>query len=151
MGQSKHSHKLEGHLCPCTPVGSESVRRGDVSQSLGGGLDMIQQLPVEVLRSIYEFDATYHDIYKTVVREVKTIGELSDIFNGSVTDVLDILEQPSLVREYAKKDFERYARFLGILNSRKLTRRRLLAKLVCHHLRERHVYELDINSLWVLS
>lgn len=111
----------------------------------------MHQLPLEILQKVYEFDSTYHDVYKKVVREVKIIGELSDIFNRTVTNVLDIWEQHSLLREYTKEDFELYASFLGILNSRKLTRRRLLRKLLCHHLRIIEAYELDINSLWVLG
>lgn len=122
----------------------------------------MDQLPLEILRSVYEFDSTYHEIYKTVVREVKTIGELTRLFKGSL---VDILTSPSILLGYTKKDFELYASFLGSrvgsrvvgqgvalhLTSRKLTRRRLLRKLLCHHLRIIEVYELDINSLWVLG
>lgn len=105
-------------------------------------------MPTDVLHNIYSFDPTYHDVYKKVVREVNTTFELTAIFNGSL---VDILESPSVVCYYTKKDFERYAKFLGILTSRKLTRRRLLTKLVCYYLREREMNELPINSLWALS
>lgn len=110
--------------------------------------NMLQQLPIEITRTIYRFDPTYHEIFKKVVHEVVINRELAVLFNGSL---LDILTQPSLLQKYTKKDFEHYAQFLGVVSSRKLTRRRLLSKLVCYYLREHETYDLPLVALWVLS
>lgn len=150
MGQSKHSGKLEGHSCP---VGSERVRRGDVSQSLGGGLDMFQHLPVEVLRHIYEFDATYHQIFAIVQRELVVYVHLHDEFTNSYTE---ILQHPWLLRNFTKDDLLRFFNCTRLRNFSlrrkacdKITRKRLLRKLFCLYLPLGHSLHLD--DTWILS
>lgn len=109
---------------------------------------MFEQLPPDIVRNIFEYDSTFRDIFAKALGEIKTTGALATLFENALED---IVERPSLLQNYTKEHFELYAEMLGILTSRKLTRRRLLAKLVCYHLQERHMYELSHPSLWVLS
>lgn len=111
---------------------------------------MFQHLPPDIVCNIFEYDSTFRDIFAKALSEIKTTGALANLFENALED---IVEQPSLLRDYTKENFEVYAEMVGFhtTTSRKLTRRRLLRKLICYHLQERHMYELSHPSLWVLG
>jgi len=108
------------------------------------------KLPKDVLHHIYSYDATYHEIYRSVLHELVVNVELKELFEH---DIIFVVHQPRCLRAYDKKDFECFALSLGILTSRKITRKRLIAKLCCYYLQKGKLWYLPIGSkgMWVFS
>ena len=104
-------------------------------------------LPNDVLNHIYSYDATYHETYrKVVLRELVINHELRELFEN---DIWYIVEKPRRLAKYSKKDFECFARYLGILTYRKITRKRLIAKLCCYYLQKDKLWFVTQQGMWI--
>lgn len=107
-------------------------------------------LPKDVLSHIYSYDATYHETYRKVLDDLVTTRELTELFEN---DIWYVVEKPRRLAKYSKKDFECFARYLGILTSRKITRKRLIAKLCCYYLQKgklwRIVATVPNQGMWI--
>lgn len=119
-------------------------------------------LPNDVLSHIYSYDATYHETYRKVLDDLVTTRELTELFEN---DIWYVVEKPRRLAKYSKKDFECFARYLGILTSRKsaeapprilrskITRKRLIAKLCCYYLQKgklwRIVATVPNQGMWI--
>lgn len=119
-------------------------------------------LPNELLSHIYSYDETYHEIYRKVLDEMLINHELKELFER---DCIVLIHQPRRLVKYTKKNFECFARQLGILTSRKsaeapprilrskITRKRLIAKLCCYYLQKGKLWYLPIGhkGMWIFS
>jgi len=103
-----------------------------------------------LLAHIYSFDSTYHEIYRSVLRELLVNLELKELFEH---DIVFVIHNVKCLRGYDKKDFERFALSLKHKTSRKVTRKRLIAKLCCYYLQKGKLWYLPIGSkgMWVFS
>jgi len=146
----------------------------DVCRNAARRCRALAQLDEDVLPHIYSYDATYHEIYRSVLHELVVNLELKELFER---DIIFVVHHPRCLRAYDKKDFECFARYLGILTSRKsaeapprifvpsghgtlrvqhrskITRKRLIAKLCCYYLQKGKMWYLPIGSkgMWVFS
>lgn len=111
-------------------------------------------LPKELQTRIYGYDPTFHEKYKSVMKELIVNRELHHIFHENLDQVLF---SPSyrfhVLQQYLKIDFERYCGSTGIFVKRRLTKRRLLAILSAFHLTtgigtDDWFYEHG-NSMWL--
>ena len=107
-------------------------------------------LPIEILSHIYSYDETYHETYRKVLDEMVINHELKELFER---DCIILIHQPRRLVKYTKKDFECFARQLGILTSRKISRKRLIAKLCCYYLQKGKLWYLPIGhkGMWIFS
>lgn len=107
-------------------------------------------LPNDVLNHIYSYDATYYEMYRKPLHELVINHKLKELFER---DCIVLIHQPRRLAKYSKEDFECFARQLGILSSRRNSRKRLIAKLCCYYLQKGKLWFLPIGSkgMWIFS
>lgn len=96
---------------------------------------MFDRLHSELIRKVYEYDPTYHDLYREVMNELVVNRRLVSAFTH---DLDQVIFSPSyrrlMLAQYSKTDLLRLCRFMGIRVSKRTTRRRLIAVLSVFHL-----------------
>lgn len=112
---------------------------------------LFQVLPLDIIRNIWSFDSTYHEIYRKVLKEL----QITWMFNHRMADlILNHHHRQTFLNNIRRDDLLAYYETTRghppSANLRRLTKRRILAVLLCSELQRRDQIVTDDDGLWLI-
>lgn len=123
------------------PQATPQSHEGATQHTHLGALIHRMSLPIDVWRCIYEYDPTYHEVYRGVMKELRVTYRL--------VKELMVKQNPAGIR-FEDKDLERFAYFL---RNRRSTPAKAFALNCCFYMTKRGRWFLPLKDkgIWIYN